>query len=113
MIRRPPRSTRTDTLIPYTTLCRSPQRLHGRARRDRHGMAADASRVLVDHEDLARTGSSVPLTVVPEIPEAVGLYDRLTAVRPSQSIAAPPGLMAEKWVRHDRTTGGCRRGDHE
>src|SRR3546814_10798255 len=24
MIRRPPRSTRTDTLCPYTTLCRSP-----------------------------------------------------------------------------------------
>src|SRR3546814_20936993 len=30
MIRRPPRSTRTDTLFPYTTLFRSPQaqRLH-------------------------------------------------------------------------------------
>src|SRR3546814_17996852 len=26
MIRRPPRSTRTDTLFPYTTLCRSPYR---------------------------------------------------------------------------------------
>src|SRR3546814_2206872 len=26
MIRRPPRSTRTDTLFPYTTLFRSPQR---------------------------------------------------------------------------------------
>src|SRR3546814_7251290 len=26
MIRRPPRSTRTDTLLPYTTLFRSPQR---------------------------------------------------------------------------------------
>src|SRR3546814_7539606 len=25
MIRRPPRSTRTDTLLPYTTLCRSAQ----------------------------------------------------------------------------------------
>src|SRR3546814_14598041 len=25
MIRRPPRSTRTDTLFPYTTLCRSPR----------------------------------------------------------------------------------------
>src|SRR3546814_10528627 len=25
MIRRPPRSTRTDTLFPYTTLCRSHQ----------------------------------------------------------------------------------------
>src|SRR3546814_6740684 len=30
MIRRPPRSTRTDTLFPYTTLFRSP--LHGQAR---------------------------------------------------------------------------------
>src|SRR3546814_1869471 len=25
MTRRPPRSTRTDTLFPYTTLCRSPE----------------------------------------------------------------------------------------
>src|SRR3546814_6446389 len=28
MIRRPPRSTRTDTLFPYTTLFRSPSELH-------------------------------------------------------------------------------------
>src|SRR3546814_8497463 len=28
MIRRPPRSTRTDTLFPYTTLFRAPRRLH-------------------------------------------------------------------------------------
>src|SRR3546814_9287779 len=28
MIRRPPRSTRTDTLFPYTTLFRSPHRRH-------------------------------------------------------------------------------------
>src|SRR3546814_18591057 len=28
MIRRPPRSTRTDTLFPYTTLFRSPPRHH-------------------------------------------------------------------------------------
>src|SRR3546814_5142298 len=45
MIRRPPRSTRTDTLFPYTTLFRSPtgnedggnvdaQRRHQHARRD-------------------------------------------------------------------------------
>src|SRR3546814_15048021 len=36
MIRRPPRSTRTDTLFPYTTLFRSGGRLrelHGRGRR--------------------------------------------------------------------------------
>src|SRR3546814_2290793 len=39
MIRRPPRSTRTDTLFPYTTLFRS-DRLQGRidvARRAAHG----------------------------------------------------------------------------
>src|SRR3546814_13154337 len=30
MIRRPPRSTRTDTLFPYTTLFRSDFRTHGR-----------------------------------------------------------------------------------
>src|SRR3546814_18257814 len=40
MIRRPPRSTRTDTLFPYTTLFRSVRRLEGpgddgRRRRDR------------------------------------------------------------------------------
>src|SRR3546814_12972154 len=32
MIRRPPRSTRTDTLFPYTTLFRSPRRAADRAR---------------------------------------------------------------------------------
>src|SRR3546814_8140528 len=31
MIRRPPRSTRTDTLFPYTTLFRSPRRAAGGA----------------------------------------------------------------------------------
>src|SRR3546814_3204902 len=41
MIRRPPRSTRTDTLFPYTTLFRSPDRVrpdsggrHGKSRLD-------------------------------------------------------------------------------
>src|SRR3546814_10962201 len=36
MIRRPPRSTRTDTLFPYTTLCRS----LGQDRPDGLGVAA-------------------------------------------------------------------------
>src|SRR3546814_2088538 len=48
MIRRPPRSTRTDTLFPYTTLFRSPcpaaaVRQAGRCRRPvhRHGQGTD------------------------------------------------------------------------
>src|SRR3546814_19592754 len=36
MIRRPPRSTRTDTLFPYTTLFRA-----GPGRHDRRGLPAD------------------------------------------------------------------------
>src|SRR3546814_5855320 len=54
MIRRPPRSTRTDTLFPYTTLFRSyfadEQRSRGRLFADRiagsgprHGLRADQS----------------------------------------------------------------------
>src|SRR3546814_21002105 len=39
MIRRPPRSTRTDTLFPYTTLCRSVRR-HDDDRRQ-EGRGAD------------------------------------------------------------------------
>src|SRR3546814_8024858 len=37
MIRRPPRSTRTDTLFPYTTLFRSPHRGKRRRRRGSPG----------------------------------------------------------------------------
>src|SRR3546814_3398298 len=42
MIRRPPRSTRTDTLFPYTTLFRSGRRREGASARD--GPAAAARR---------------------------------------------------------------------
>src|SRR3546814_2190418 len=44
MIRRPPRSTRTDTLFPYTTLFRSPDLLQRprQAAALRHGQAGDA-----------------------------------------------------------------------
>src|SRR3546814_13683443 len=64
MIRRPPRSTRTDTLFPYTTLFRSrgeavgddeagavdPQRVHGLL--DQHlGAGVDGARGLVEDQD--------------------------------------------------------------
>src|SRR3546814_5317494 len=58
MIRRPPRSTRTDTLFPYTTLFRSHPRvrhhrpLSGRLRRGVLRQAARARRH-ADEEDLA------------------------------------------------------------
>src|SRR3546814_7667699 len=41
MIRRPPRSTRTDTLFPYTTLFRSDVREAGQLGSDAHAKAVD------------------------------------------------------------------------
>src|SRR3546814_6654389 len=46
MIRRPPRSTRTDTLFPYTTLFRSAVRMHDAAARE-----------LADHSLTWRSGN--------------------------------------------------------
>src|SRR3546814_3138405 len=43
MIRRPPRSTRTDTLFPYTTLFRSVPRAHGDVPRRRRHVARGAA----------------------------------------------------------------------
>src|SRR3546814_10611414 len=43
MIRRPPRSTRTDTLVPYTTLFRA-RRRGGRSRSARNGRRAPRAR---------------------------------------------------------------------
>src|SRR3546814_3908627 len=43
MIRRPPRSTRTDTLLPYTTLFRSREGRHGSQRTPRPGPQGDRS----------------------------------------------------------------------
>src|SRR3546814_4580664 len=46
MIRRPPRSTRTDTLFPYTTLFRSPcQALRNEATTSRPASCASGTRV--------------------------------------------------------------------
>src|SRR3546814_4718345 len=55
MIRRPPRSTRTDTLFPYTTLFRSPQpdfgtEHHARAQRRRRDLDKGPQRQRPDED---------------------------------------------------------------
>src|SRR3546814_5252782 len=57
MIRRPPRSTRTDTLFPYTTLFRSVG-VSRQIGEDRFG--ACERRLGVDHPALLPDGSEVP-----------------------------------------------------
>src|SRR3546814_9007321 len=64
MIRRPPRSTRTDTLFPYTTLFRSVA-VHRRLRRAQHaGIEMRDQPVLVDLRYLLREERRAPLVVV-------------------------------------------------
>src|SRR3546814_3193617 len=46
MIRRPPRSTRTDTLCPYTTLVRSPGQIPHRDRKHQIRDARDGNRAV-------------------------------------------------------------------
>src|SRR3546814_5862962 len=48
MIRRPPRSTRTDTLFPYTTLFRSKRAHHGMGQADGPGVGATGLPLLPD-----------------------------------------------------------------
>src|SRR3546814_20599508 len=54
MIRRPPRSTRTDTLFPYTTLFRAPGQDPGADRRD-----ARRTGLHVGGEDSGATGRAL------------------------------------------------------
>src|SRR3546814_235090 len=66
MIRRPPRSTRTDTLFPYTTLFRS-GRLHYRAA----GLQLAGAFGILDHRErdaiLDRAGGIGALALVPHL----------------------------------------------
>src|SRR3546814_14756400 len=48
MIRRPPRSTRTDTLFPYTTLFRSDDQLSDRIYRRRHRAFNVSRRIMAE-----------------------------------------------------------------
>src|SRR3546814_9692672 len=65
MIRRPPRSTRTDTLFPYTTLVRSPVAAQQQRRR-RRGRAHDRqrsgdARVRQSQREIKRDVGNLPL----------------------------------------------------
>src|SRR3546814_1508288 len=73
MIRRPPRSTRTDTLFPYTTLFRSPA-VAG-AGRDLHARSATGCAGVLDR--LSRSGPATACRAVrANVPAVVGFEQR-------------------------------------
>src|SRR3546814_3181083 len=76
MIRRPPRSTRTDTLFPYTTLFRSPE-----FARTMLASAGDGAKAIVSTSREAPTGLDALLNIVPtNIIGAAGSNDILAVM---------------------------------
>src|SRR3546814_19493898 len=116
MIRRPPRSTRTDTLFPYTTLFRSPDirqiargldrspRRRGEAEHQRHTPAADRwmageaeQRLHAQFDARAAFGAIIDRVAAPgrgieaDRPPPVDRLPRLTADYPPQCNVKPTG----------------------
>src|SRR3546814_13212804 len=93
MLRRPPGSTRTDTLFPYTTLCRSHRRAAGKHHlvdRGHHHEAAQEG--IPDHvAALSRAGREAPRGAANIPPRAEGdLIDgQSTRTSRGQGAAAP------------------------
>src|SRR3546814_18326491 len=120
MIRRPPRSTRTDTLFPYTTLFRSdnaylgldtPYRSAGRRLHDLSEL-----RLLLDmrEEDFQRLAPYV-VALPPNVPLNVNTAIAMVLSSLSDNIslgaaASPVALRLAPPFRHRETSRACRRG---
>src|SRR3546814_19202690 len=112
MIRRPPRSTRTDTLFPYTTLFRSMLRHHmriGGADADRGARRNAITAIFEILESAARKArhrGHEPQRLLErpfghfELAEAV-VPDALTRRRAAQHLLAPPVTSHELRAGHE------------
>src|SRR3546814_618971 len=77
MIRRPPRSTRTDTLFPYTTLFRS----HPRIQRAEVDLVAVDGRAPIDHVAARANVVRQPMAVGPQAFAGLGVEGEHPRVR--------------------------------
>src|SRR3546814_14106644 len=103
MIRRPPRSTRTDTLVPYTTLFRS--------HRERLAVAGEGDRNLGGHHVAGLGGAAVAAVqdlLFSRAGQGIVLEVRFrhcgserTATRSGRSVWAPPLTLPERRTRRD------------
>src|SRR3546814_13290900 len=95
MIRRPPRSTRTDTLFPYTTLFRS----HAGFTADPHHYSpyAPSTRIFLNYVyiDPASILEYVACTAAPALVDAGPVHERLAAARASAFVDYPPVAAAQ------------------
>src|SRR3546814_6598858 len=92
MIRRPPRSTRTDTLFPYTTLFRSRALVAG----GRTVAAADRDRVALGQAAEALGSGFVPMPVdLADAAETEALVERVAADFGISAIVHSAGLFPQ------------------
>src|SRR3546814_19762771 len=91
MIRRPPRSTRTDTLFPYTTLFRSAFQAGGDEVMRQPGLVDDADRpaIVVDPDRAVRYALDLHVpSFAPETGKSTAKVARKVADRPAGGNAA-------------------------
>src|SRR3546814_12255102 len=121
MIRRPPRSTRTDTLFPYTTLFRSlePDQRGGRGKapagaETRQRQHRDDEMRLPQEDQGRRQGHGQPQQYQPvrpggpvaqggDDPPGAQVYER---PRDTPAAAHPPGSLRHAKPTSDKTTAG-------
>src|SRR3546814_1509659 len=110
MIRRPPRSTRTDTLFPYTTLFRSPVHIFGAAARN----AGNGERAALDAErhilSAGHQRGDIGVVILPEGERAAVGRDFIVA---DQLAIGMNALVLSVEVGADELALDALRGDHE
>src|SRR3546814_7578869 len=77
MIRRPPRSTRTDTLFPYTTLFRS---VHGKGKIECSGIARQRQNIAARRKQIDLVRKQIDLDVVEKLQRGAGVFLRFKQV---------------------------------
>src|SRR3546814_16025142 len=113
MIRRPPRSTRTDTLFPYTTLFRSERRGVGAARHLQ--LRIDQRHVRLDPDAREEAGKEVELLTIGDLqPDDVGTGPvRLLRKAEHRVVAtAIPGVEQSEDLRIERVLYDFRKTAH-
>src|SRR3546814_10557846 len=89
MIRRPPRSTRTDTLCPYTTLVRSPGQIPHRDRKHQIRDARDGNRAVPRcRRRLVSVAAAGADGAVPRADRPPARWCRVQGARPRDALSA-------------------------
>src|SRR3546814_14440470 len=95
MIRRPPRSTRTDTLFPYTTLFRSLYRDYENAYNSVSNFGISRrSRSLLTHWDLMQR--CIDLTEIAHRPSTSAVFDKIYAAERKGEAKALTGKLQSR-----------------